>query len=59
MTSRIHVVRAACAAAIVLATAAGWQSGGQSGGDEHPQVRATGALHAAAPAVAAHGLIWD
>ncbi|MGW3042689.1 hypothetical protein ACWC9T_22200 [Kitasatospora sp. NPDC001159] len=59
MTSRIHVVRAACAAAIVLATAVAGQSGGQSGGQEHPQVRATGALHAAGPAVAADGLIWD
>ncbi|MFF9641709.1 hypothetical protein [Kitasatospora aureofaciens] len=55
MTSRIHVVRAACAAAIVLATAVA----GQSGGQEDPQVRATGALHTAGPAVAADGLIWD
>ncbi|MFJ9846100.1 hypothetical protein ACIRYZ_37815 [Kitasatospora sp. NPDC101155] len=59
MTSRIHVVRAACAAAIILATAVAGQSGGQSGGQEHPQVHATGALHAAGPAVAADGLIWD
>ncbi|SOB85662.1 hypothetical protein [Streptomyces sp. 1331.2] len=55
MTSRIHVVRAACAAAIVLATAVAGQPSGQG----HPQVRAAGALHAAGPAVAADGLIWD
>ncbi|MET8626262.1 hypothetical protein ABZW30_21320 [Kitasatospora sp. NPDC004669] len=59
MTSRIHVVRAACAAAIVLATAVFGQSGGHSGGEGRPQVRVTGALHAAGPAVAADGLIWD
>ncbi|MFE5584080.1 hypothetical protein [Kitasatospora sp. NPDC056531] len=55
MTSRIHVVRAACAAAIVLATAVLGQSGGQG----RPQLHVTGALHAAGPAVAVDGLIWD